>query len=182
MRRHRLSLLLIMCWYLNNDYYLSFDAYSCSILVLASTKCPYFSRKSIPFCVWTAIWSYWSWKMFQTSIKISEYLTFRYVDQSSQVSLRRCSTFIEANCRGILNSYGPFIFLDQLWKFNQPSCPDPLKITFLPQPTQHKVGYALLPHADLWEKPVGWDRVGMIIGLIHQQIASATNRLDWTIG
>ena len=44
--------------------HLSFDAYSASILLLASTKCPYFSRKSMPFCVWTAIWSYWSWNWF----------------------------------------------------------------------------------------------------------------------
>ena len=46
-----------MCFYLN------FWAYSASILLLASTKWPYFSRKSIPFWVWTAIWSYWSWKI-----------------------------------------------------------------------------------------------------------------------
>jgi hypothetical protein len=38
--------------------YLSFVAYSCSIFDLWSTKFPYFSRKSMPFCVWAAILSY----------------------------------------------------------------------------------------------------------------------------
>ena len=44
-----------------NKTYRSFEAYSCSILHLWSTKWPYFSRKSIPFCVWLAMESYWSW-------------------------------------------------------------------------------------------------------------------------
>ena len=41
--------------------YLSLEAYSCSILHRWSMKWPYRSRKSIPFCVWAAIQSYWSW-------------------------------------------------------------------------------------------------------------------------
>lgn len=42
--------------------YLSLYAYSHSIVALSRIKCPYFSRKSIPFCVCRAKLSYWSCK------------------------------------------------------------------------------------------------------------------------
>ena len=64
--------------------HLSFDAYSASILLLASTKCPYFSRKSMPFCVWTAIWSYWSWNWFILVKRWSSW-NFYPITQSSRI-------------------------------------------------------------------------------------------------
>lgn len=48
---------------LDRKTYLSLAAYSLSMTHLSLTKSLYLSAKSIPFCVWDAMLSNWSWKI-----------------------------------------------------------------------------------------------------------------------